>query len=271
MSQNVNELLGAAQQQGVLSGQSASALAVANIGAQIQGALGMPAEDIDASEVVLVSLLIDDSGSIRFKQNSQVVRDGHNTVVDALKGAKLANDVMIHCRYLNGTVLYPYGLLDNAAEMNSGNYNPNGGTPLYDQTLVLLGAVVAKSQEFMNQGVPVRTVSCIITDGADEHSSSEADDVKKVVDDMLVQETHIVCGLGIPGIDYVDYSQVFRDMGIRDEWILTPSDDPKKIREAFQTVSDSAVAVSQSAQSFTQVALGGGFNVASSTPVAVNP
>ena len=134
MSQNVNELLGDAQQQGILSGQSASALAVANIGAQIQASLGMPADDIEASEVILVSLLIDDSGSIRFKNNSQVVRDGHNLIIDALKGSKdeLANSVMTHTRYLNGTVLYAYGLLDNSTEMDSHNYNPNGGTPLYD-------------------------------------------------------------------------------------------------------------------------------------------
>ena len=49
--------------------------------------------------------------------------------------------------------------------MHDKNYNPSLGTPLYDQTVVLLGTVLAKSQEFAPQRRVRRTVTLIITDG----------------------------------------------------------------------------------------------------------
>ena len=54
-----------------------------------------------------------------------------------------------------------------------------------------------------------------------------------------------------------DFHQVFRDMGIREQWILTPGNSQKEIRNAFQVFSQSAVRASQSAGGFSQASLGG--------------
>jgi hypothetical protein len=55
-----------------------------------------------------------------------------------------------------------------------------------------------------------------------------------------------------------DFKQVFRDMGIPDEWILTPGNTNSEIRKAFQIFSKSAVRASQNVASFTS-SVGGGF------------
>lgn len=167
---NLNDLFQNAQDDGLLSNASRHALDVADIGAQIQAGLGIAIDDVMSSEVVLVTIMPDDSGSIRFSGNAQAVRGGHNSILDALSQTHQKDNILIHNRYLNGHVLYPYCPLEQAVRMTPQNYNPNLGTPLYDQTLVLLGTVLAKSQEFSENGVAVRTVTLIITDGADEGS-----------------------------------------------------------------------------------------------------
>lgn len=116
---------------------------------------------------------------------------------------------------------------------------------------------MAKSQEFSNNGVPVRTVSCIITDGEDAHSrQANAAMVKKLVEDMLATENHIIAAIGI-GSRKGFFEQIFREMGIRDEWILTPGNTTHEIRDAFRMVSQVSKQASQNAQSFSQTALGG--------------
>lgn len=254
---NLNNLFQTAQEEGLLSQESMQALNFVDIGAQIQAGLGVNVDDVMASEVVLVTMMPDDSGSIAYGNNSQIVRDGHNAVLDALLTCLSKDSMLAHNRYLNGHVLYPYCSLDQAVRMDAGNYQPNQGTPLYDQTVILLGTVLAKAQEFADNGVPVRTVTLIITDGADAHSTrASAKNVRSLVKDMLMAETHIIAAMGIND-GSTDFRKVFRDMGIRDEWILTPSNSQTEIRKAFQVFSQSAVRASQGAGGFSKTALGG--------------
>lgn len=249
---------------GLDDGATSSMMLTADtMGPAIMAGLGdVRLDDVDAAEVVLVTLLIDDSSSIRFAGNAQAVRDGHNQVLTALKEAKQSGAVLISCRYQNGGsgtdrgVLYPYRPLDGAEELTDSNYNPQGGTPLYDQTTVTLTGVAAKMSEFEQGGVAVRAVTVIVTDGDDTYSSRTAADVQSMVSGMLATEAHIVVGIGIDD-GVTDFRQVFADMGIPDSWIFTPGNTPSEIRRVFAVVSQSAARASQTAGNFSQVALGG--------------
>ena len=253
---NINNLFQSAHEDGLLSTTSLQTLDVNDIGLQIQAGLGINADDVNSSEVVLVTIMPDDSGSIRFGGNAQAVRGGHNGVLDALNQSKQKDNILIHNRYLNGFVLYPYCPINQAILMDPQNYNPNEGTPLYDQTLVLLGTVLAKSQEFSDNGVPVRTVTLIITDGGDAHSvKADAKNVASIIGDMLRSENHIIAAMGIDDGN-TDFRKVFQEMGIRDEWILTPGNNESEIRRAFQIFSQSAVRASQAAVNLNSL---GGF------------
>lgn len=253
----VSALFDAAADDGVLSPGSVKALNVIDIGQQIQDALGVPADDVTASEVVLVTMLIDDSGSIRFGGNVPAVRDGHNGVLQSLAATKQCDGMLLHTRYLNGQILFPYALMSQTVRMDATNYHPDHATPLYDETLVTLGTVLAKTQEFIEHGVPVRTITLIVTDGCDTSSrKARAADVRAVVRDMLRQENHLVAAMGVDD-GSTDFRLIFAGLGIRDEWILTPGNSPSEIRKAFAVFSQSAVRASQNAQSFTHTALGG--------------
>ncbi|MBI5477969.1 MAG: hypothetical protein HY906_03890 [Deltaproteobacteria bacterium] len=255
---NVQTLFQKAHEEGILSPQALQALTVVDLGARIQAGLGIKVDDVAASEVTLVTMMPDDSGSIRFGGNAQAVRDGHNAVLDALLRCRQRDGILTHCRYLNGQVLYPYVPLDQAVRMDSHNYDPDQGTPLYDQTVVLLGTVLAKAQEFAHAGVPARTVTLLLTDGADEHSTrSSAREVAAIVRDLLMSELHIVAAMGIDDGGRTDFRAVFRSMGIEDRWILTPGSSASEIRRAFQVFSQSAVQASQGPARFSRTALGG--------------
>lgn len=255
---NVQSLLAAAHQEGDLSAASLQALELqADLGELIQAGLGVTPDQVPASQVVLVTMMPDDSGSIRFGGNADAVRQGHNMVLDALAASRQKDDVLVHTRYLNGAVLYPYRPVQGAPRMDSTNYNPNQGTPLYDQTALLLATVLVKSRELEDAGVPTRTVTLLLTDGADEHSTRQSPHtLRPLVEDMLRKESHIVAAMGIDD-GSTDFRDVFRKMGIPDAWILTPGSNATEIRRAFQTFSQSAVKASQGAASFSRAALGG--------------
>ena len=256
---SAEELLREAHEEGELGAAALGALAIPDLGAQIQAGLGISVDDVHASEVVLVTMMPDDSGSIRFAGNTQAVRDGHNLVLDALRASKQPEGILCHTRYLNGHILYPYCPIDQATRMDGTNYDPSLGTPLYDQSVVLLGTVLAKSRELADAGVPTRTVTLIITDGADAGSErSRARDVAALVRDMGRAESHIVAALGVQD-GGTDFRAVFREMGIEDRWILTAKSGASEVRRAFQLFSRSAVRASQGAASFSKTAAGGFF------------
>src|SRR3954470_16316466 len=142
----IKKLLDEAHATGALSARSLATLDVVDVGAQIQAGLGCTIDDVGASEVVLLTMMPDDSQSIAGAGNTDAVRDGHNYVLEALAGSKQSGEVLAHTRYLNGHVLTPYTALAHAVKMTKQNYKPNLGTPLYDQTAVVLGTVIAKAQ-----------------------------------------------------------------------------------------------------------------------------
>lgn len=261
MSQNVQSLFAGAKAGGDIGAGAFKVLAIPDLGAQIQAGLGaITPDDVGSSEVTLVTLLIDDSGSIQSAGNEQMVRDGANLIIKALSESKQADSVLISIRYLNGTVLFPYASLKQAILLDGANYAGTGGTPLYDQSVVTLGQVLAKAQEFSDGGIVCRSVSALITDGADLSSrKADAKDVAKVVNDMRRSENHIVIGMGISD-GYTDFQRVFSEMGVDPKWVLTPGNTESEIRKAFAVVSQSAVRASQSAKSFSQAA-GAGFTV----------
>ncbi len=255
----VHGLFQAAQSEGLLSPEGFAALTAVDLGAQIQAGLGIAVDDVEASEVVLLTMMPDDSGSIASSGNEQAVRSGHNLVLDALLNSKQRDNTLAHTRYLNGTVLFPYVPLERAIHMKPSNYSAIHGTPLYDQTVVLLGSVLAKTQEFSEAGVVARSVTLVISDGSDQHSVRfAAKDVAAIVRDMTKAETHIVAAIGIDD-GSTDFRRVFGEMGIADRWILTPGSSAADIRKAFQVFSQSAIRASQAA-SFSQSALRGFVN-----------
>jgi activator of 2-hydroxyglutaryl-CoA dehydratase len=72
----------------------------------------------------------------------------------------------------------------------------------------------------------------------------------------MSSETNIIAAIGIDD-GSTNFEEVFTEMGIPKQWILTPKNTPSEIRQAFALASQSAVRASQGAASFSQTAMGG--------------
>lgn len=262
-SVDVNALFGAAQNDGLLSQAANNVLTgIQDLGAQINAGLGTPADQIQSAQTILFAGIYDNSGSIGYSGNTDTVIQGHNGVIDALRASKQAGDVLLYSRLLDGQLINPFSPLSAVTLFDRRNYVPNGNTPLFRETLVVCATILAKTQEFADQGIPVRSVTLIVTDGLDNASGrSTARDCKKVIEDMLRSEQHIVAAMGIGASqrEQDEFRRVFGEMGILDQWILTPGNSPSEIRKAFAVASQSAVRASQAATgaAFSQAAVGG--------------
>jgi hypothetical protein len=224
-----------------------------NILLPVAPAVKVSSVDNPHSELIYIAIEPDDSFSIKGANNIQPVIEGHNMVLDALKGSAQKGSILIRTQYLNGFVLNDWAPLDQAKRMDEYNYDPNLGTPLYDNTVLLLANMIAEIQRVKDSGKVARSGTLIVSDAADMSSvRCTAEDVRLVVEDMLAQGMHIISFMGISDGE-TDFHKVAKSMGIPSEWILTTANDPKSIRRAFKTFSDAMKQASQNAGKFDEV------------------
>jgi hypothetical protein len=267
---DISSLFQAAQTEGEISQETLNNFEIADLGQSIQNSIGVHVDDVQASAVLLVQLVVDDSGSIRMAGNSEIMREGVNMIIDSLLGTKQKDGILMNILYIGGQTLTPWESITKIPKLDTTNYNPQSGTPLYDRYLEACASLVSKAQSFSDKGVPVRAVLAIVSDGADQHSpkahggrGTTPEMCKKASTDLLQTEKYILIGVGIDD-KYTDFRQVYSSMGIPNgepsgtpNFILTPGNTPHEIREAFGTVSQSAVRASQNGASFSQTAMGG--------------
>lgn len=251
-----NSIFQAMADQGELSQVALQTLQIVDYGAQIKDAMGISVDDVQATETTIVTMELDDSGSMSPMVNEVV--DGVNSLRQALLDSKQGNGILLLVDLFNAGMLSPYTLIKNAPLLDRATYERvMGGTPLYDKTVEALSRSLAKKKEFSDNAVPARTYTVIVTDGEDLHSRShDARSVRRLVEDMLNQEDHLIFGVGISN-GRTEFKKVFGDMGIPDNCILTPKNTNSEVRKAFQFVSQSAVRASQSAANFSSVKVGG--------------
>lgn len=223
-------LIDSAKKAGAISEESRKALG--NVDPK-KFSLGAPVDKYKGDDVLLAATLIDDSGSLNMASNAEAVRIGHNAVIQALLDSERPSAIWFHTRYLHGWELNPWNQLEKATKMDRSNYRPDDGTPLYDETAVILGSIIAKTQEFRNNWTTVRSATLIVTDGADNESRLQtAAMIKSIVTDMYATGIHIIAAMGIDD-GSTDFRRVFIEMGIRENLILIPGSTPDEIRKAF--------------------------------------
>lgn len=236
---NLKGLLQGVQSEGGIENSTANILTSADTLAQIRKGMGISPDQYTESDVLIITILMDDSGSMA--SNAQNAIDGHNEVIAALKGSKKGGRTIVSCRYINGKVVYPYCKLADALCLDSYNYIPDGATPLYDQTMITLGGALATSKEYEDAGISVQTWTLIVTDGCDYGSvKASASDVSTLISSMN-NEAHIVLAMGIDDRK-TNFREVFKSMGILEKNILVGKKDPKEIRAMFRMASQSATA-----------------------------
>jgi hypothetical protein len=245
-SQNLTNLFSLAVQSGILSPQSSSLL-TGNLGnVVVAGAAGTELENITATDVTLVTVLIDRSSSIENRQLAQAVRDGQGLLVDAFSCAKERDSIMMALWTFNDDpeVLHSYVPVVDATRLTRFNYRPGGSTCLYDTWCDALAANVAYAQRLRDGGTPCQSVVVVITDGEDVGSKRQPRDCAKLSADLLASEQFVLAFVGV-GKD-VDFRAVAKGMGIPDRCVLVcDKATPTALRQAFHMVSQSAIRASR--------------------------
>jgi uncharacterized protein YegL len=243
---DLNALFTRATTQGTLSAQSQTLLAGNLGGIVIAGAAGMAAEDIQASDVTLITLVLDASSSIGDSRLETAVCDGQKMLLDAFAGSKEKDAVLtaLWTFQSSATVVHGYVPVDDATRLEPHKtFKPGGTTHLYDTFIDACAANVAYAQTLRDAGTPVRSIVVIVTDGEDVGSKRPARACKKLAEDLMKSEQFI---LAFVGVGTVDFHKVAADMGFPTGCVLVQKDaTPTGLRQAFQMVSRSAVRASQ--------------------------
>ena len=247
MSTDVQTLLAQAATSGIVSEATSGVLGGYMGPVVIAGASGTNPDDIMATEVTLITVLIDRSGSIRSGGLEKPVRDGFNSLIDALAGSK-ENDSILVATWLfddKESVLHSFTPVKDAVRLDTKNYSGRGMTALYETWMKAITSHVAYATTLRNSGTPVRNVVVVVTDGFDTSSMKANEAVcSKTNTDLLRSETFVLAFVGVG--EEGDFRTIARKMGIPDNCILVQqSTTPSDVRKTFELVSKSALRVSQ--------------------------
>ena len=166
-------------------------LITGNLGAVvIAGAAGKAAEDIVASDVLLVTLLVDASSSIHARGLEDAVREGANMLVDSLAATRERDSVLMALWTFNDDtrVVHSYVGLDDVTRLDKTNYSGVGCTRLFDTWCDALTANVVYAQRLRDSGTPCKSIVVVVTDGEDVGSKRRAADCNRLSAQLLASE-----------------------------------------------------------------------------------
>jgi uncharacterized protein YegL len=212
----------------------------------IAGAAGKDAEDIIASDVTLVTLLVDASSSIHERKLEDAVRDGQNMLVDALSQSRERDAILMALWTFNDDlrVVHSYVGMDDVTRLDKKNYQGGGCTRLYDTWCDALAANVAYAQRLRDAGTPCKSVVVVVTDGEDVGSKRRVSDCASISRDLLASEQFTLAFVGVGSA--VDFHGIARSMGVPDGCVTVQAQaTPSAIRKVFRMVSQSAIRASQ--------------------------
>jgi hypothetical protein len=246
-SSDLKDLFAGAVDAGTISPQSSSLLSGDLGSVVIAGAAGKAMEDIEATDVTLITVLLDASSSIGSRGLEKAVRDGYNLLVHTFGNSRESDSILMALWTFNDDqkVVHSYVPVADAAKLDANNYRSSGCTRLYDTWCSALAANIAYAQNLRDGGTPCRSIVVVITDGEDVGSSRKPSECARLSRDLLASEQFVLAFVGV-GSD-VDFKAVASSMGIPDGCIeVQTRATPQTLHRAFQMVSQSAIRVSQS-------------------------
>ncbi len=244
----VSELIAQSVSSGVLRANTSSML-LGDLGAVvIAGAAGMDLEAITATDVTLVTLLIDASSSIHGRGLEAAVREGQNLVLEAFAKSREKESILVALWSFSDdvNVLHSYVPVDDAVRLDASNYRALGGTRLYDVWCDALAANVAYAERLRESGTPCRSIVVVVTDGEDCGSKRTQSECRALSNDLLASERFVLAFVGVG--DATDFAKVAKNMGVPQGSVeVLANATPKALREAFRMVSQSAIRASAGA------------------------
>lgn len=236
---DIQDLFADAQGEGLEN--QATTILVENLDSlALAGCNGADLDDINTDDVTLVAAVMDASGSMGGVR--QAVIDGFNTMLASFNGSKQADSILVSAWSFsnNAQLHFSYTPAPLVKKLTWNDYDPEGGTALYDTLLYVMAGMVAYGQTLRNNGVRTRGIIVVFSDGVDNMSRAKAYQVNTVSNGLLAQELYT---LAYAGFGLADPARLAAEVGFPS--IIPAGSGPSEIRRIFQQVSASVIRASQ--------------------------
>lgn len=192
-------------------------------------------DEIDSENINLIFVGIDESGSMGSFQRDMIKALGD--FKDALTNSKEADEILIaRADFSDGTIIGGYKKI---TEFDT-SYRVLGCTAMYD-TIVEGTEKLKEYRDFLkNEGMRVKAVFAIFSDGLDNASQHVFSDAKRQID-YLNSEEIVTAFISFGG----QATKEAQDLGFKN--ILDVSSSASELRKAFNCLSKSVIENSKSA------------------------
>ena len=191
-------------------------------------------EDIDSENINLIFLGIDQSGSMSFFSSDMI--HSLNEFKDALTNSKEADEILV--ARANFEDFIDIGGYKKIVEFDTA-FRAGGCTAMYDAITVGTEKLKEYRQYLRDQGIRVKAVFAIFSDGLDNVSNCGFGDAKKSID-FLNNEEITTAFISFGGAA----TNEAKDLGFRN--ILDVTSSASELRKAFDCLSKSVIESSKS-------------------------
>lgn len=218
------------------------------------GNFGFSAEriaDLGATEYTLVSLAIDDSGSVSPFKDDMV--KCLKEVIKACQLSPRADFLMVRVVSFDDKLKEVHGF-KLLSSINLDDYNNmlrcGGMTSLYDASTNVVEATSSYGQSLMENDLSVNGIVLVITDGADNTSIATRNSVRSalqtaVTGEMLESLVSILVGVNVQDASIGGFLKAFKDEAGFTQYVELDKADAKTLAKLADWVSKSISAQSQ--------------------------
>ncbi len=222
-------------------------LVVANLnGPTMIQPIGAPLSSLAANELTLAMNIIDRSGSMA-PHAAALIRAYNEDYLAMMRQTPLADDVLVSTILFNDRVELYHGFvaLDDAPPLTRRHYRPDRSTALYDAVAGGLTNLVLYAQQLRQSGVQVQGLVIVYSDGDDNASQQQPDDLRRAARELLRQEIYSLAYVGFrdgPGQDG-EVRQMAGRIGFSEALLASLS--PADLRRIFRLASLSTLRLSR--------------------------
>lgn len=191
-------------------------------------------EEIDSENINLIFIGIDQSGSMTSYEND--MKNSLSDFKDALLNSKEADEILVARANFDDNI--SIGGYKKISEFDT-QFKTYGCTAMYDAIVTGTEKLKEYRQFLKDQGLRVKAVFAIFSDGADNDSSHSFSDAKKAVD-FLNNEEITTAFISFGG----GATKEAKDLGFRN--ILDVTSSASELRKAFNCLSKSVIESSKS-------------------------
>jgi len=213
----------------------------------------IPVDQVGASEITLVTLVVDVSGSV--SPFAKKIEDMLKVVVKSCQAPKCprADNLMFRLLEFSDYVTELHGFKPVAAIKDAdytGIIKIKGATALIDASAQAIEATTKYGKELHDQDFTVNAILFIITDGENNRPPMDASVVAKAVvearqREYLVSITSVLIGVTDNNAGISSYLQDFKDLAKLDQYVDIGSATPGKLAKLADFVSKSVSSTSQ--------------------------